>query len=183
MWLQQVVQPSGPGSFFKRDIHVALQPLDKLQNGDRLRFDDGFHDQLASRIHHRDRDRVFVNVQPNIFFTSHCRSPFLLRPTLKIYNVAVVLRQNSIARCHGSPTQAHCSSTVAAWCETDQASASAQPIESPEADQYQESGVATSLRCASVLRTAVLSWLVCARTAARRVVRSKVPLAGARWLR
>jgi hypothetical protein len=26
-----------------------------------------------------------VNVQPNIFFTSHCRSPFLLRPTLKTY--------------------------------------------------------------------------------------------------
>src|SRR4029077_3240201 len=97
--------------------------------------------------------------------------------------VVAVLRPCSIARCRGSPTQAHCSSTVAAWCGTDEASASVQPIESPAADQYQESGVATSWRCASVLPTAVLSWLVCARTAARRVVRSKVPLAGARRLR
>ena len=30
-------------------------------------------------------DRVFVNVQPNIFCTPHCRSPFFLRPTLKTY--------------------------------------------------------------------------------------------------
>jgi hypothetical protein len=52
-------------------MQVAVQPLDKLPNGDRLCFDDGFHDQLAGGIHHRDRDRVFVHVQANKFRTFH----------------------------------------------------------------------------------------------------------------
>jgi hypothetical protein len=47
-------------------MQVAVQPLDKLPNGDRLCFDDGFHDQLAGGIHHRDRDR-------NKFRTFHYR--------------------------------------------------------------------------------------------------------------
>jgi len=71
MRLQQVIQPRGPSSFFKRDKHVCAQPLDKLQNGYRLRFYDGLHDYLASGIHHRDRDRVFVHVHANKFPTFH----------------------------------------------------------------------------------------------------------------
>src|SRR5207244_8189595 len=49
MRLQQVIQPCGPSSFLKRDMQISAQPLDKLQNGYRLRFDDGLHDYLASR--------------------------------------------------------------------------------------------------------------------------------------
>ncbi len=44
------------------------------------------------------------------------------------------------------------------------------PREPPEANQYQESGVATSLRGASSLRPAALSGLVGAKNAGRRVV-------------
>jgi hypothetical protein len=50
---------------------TSAQPLDKLQNGHCLRFDDGLHDYLASGIHHRDRDRLFVNVHANKFRTFH----------------------------------------------------------------------------------------------------------------
>jgi hypothetical protein len=45
-------------------------------------FDDGFHDQFASGIHHRDRDRAFVNVQPNIFCTP-LQVSFLLEANAK----------------------------------------------------------------------------------------------------
>src|SRR6266446_6370061 len=79
MWLYEVVQPCGPSSFFKRDMQVAAQSLDKLQNGDRLRFDDGFHDQFPGGIHHGERDSLFVNVHPNVFCTFHYRCSLLLR--------------------------------------------------------------------------------------------------------
>src|SRR6516162_2945533 len=60
-------------------MQVAVQPLDKLPNGDRLCFDDGFHDQLAGGIHHRDSGRFLVNVQSNVFCTFHDGCSFLLQ--------------------------------------------------------------------------------------------------------
>src|SRR5260370_39404469 len=29
--LQQIVQPAGPSAFFKREVHISTQPVDKLQ--------------------------------------------------------------------------------------------------------------------------------------------------------
>jgi len=29
--LQQIVQPSSPGAFFKREVHISTQPVDELQ--------------------------------------------------------------------------------------------------------------------------------------------------------
>ena len=82
--LQQVIQPRGPSSFFKRDKHVSAQPLDKLQNGHRLRFDDGLHYQLSCGVHHRDRDRFLVDVHANKFRTTfHYRCSFLLEANAK----------------------------------------------------------------------------------------------------
>jgi hypothetical protein len=49
VWLEQVVQPGGPGSFFKCDMQVSAQPLDKLQNGHRFRFEDGVGRQNSLR--------------------------------------------------------------------------------------------------------------------------------------
>ena len=46
MRLQQVVQPGGPGSFLKRNLHVSAQPVDKLQDHAGLRLDHAFHHDL-----------------------------------------------------------------------------------------------------------------------------------------
>ena len=51
--LEQVVQPRGPGAFLKRYVHISAQPLEELQNGIRLRFENGLHYHLPSRIPHR----------------------------------------------------------------------------------------------------------------------------------
>lgn len=47
-------------------MQVSAQPLDKMQNGDRLGFEDGNHYQLAGGIHHGNRDRFFVNVHGSV---------------------------------------------------------------------------------------------------------------------
>jgi len=48
--LQQIVQPGGAGFFFKGHVQTAPQATNKLENGLRFRFQDGFHDQLAGGI-------------------------------------------------------------------------------------------------------------------------------------
>src|SRR5271169_746034 len=73
VWLQQVKQPGGPGSFFKSDMQVPAQPFHKLKNGGRLRFDDRLHNYLPSGIHHRDGNRFFVHVQADILDAVHIR--------------------------------------------------------------------------------------------------------------
>jgi TolB-like protein len=60
--LQQVVQPGGPGSFFKGHVQTAAQATNKLQNRFGFRFQDRFHHQLAGRIQNRHRDRCLVNI-------------------------------------------------------------------------------------------------------------------------
>jgi hypothetical protein len=86
MGLQQVIQPCGPGSFLKRHMHVSAQPQDKLQNGARLRFEDGLLHQLSTGIYDGNRNRFFVNIHANIFRAIHCGfAPFALGPTLKTY--------------------------------------------------------------------------------------------------
>src|SRR5712692_4465382 len=86
--LQQVVQPSRPGPFFKGDVQAPAQSLDKLENGAGLGFDDGFHHQLARRIQDRDRDRFLVNIQADILCAIHRGCSFLkgLRRTLQTYS-------------------------------------------------------------------------------------------------
>ena len=69
--LQQVVQPGGPGSFFKRDMHVSTQPIDKLQNRARFRLDDAFHHDLPGSISDRDRNTFLVHIHADIFGASH----------------------------------------------------------------------------------------------------------------
>ena len=98
MGLQQVVQPGGPGSFFKRDMHVSAQPIDKLQDRARFRLDDAFHHDLAGSIPDRDRNTFLVHVHADIFSASHKRV-FLsgrLRQALKPYS-----RRGTLLYCVG----------------------------------------------------------------------------------
>src|SRR5271156_5105207 len=71
--LQQVVQPGGRGSFFKRDPQVSVQPIDKLQNHAGLRLDDTFHHDLSCTIPHRNRNAFLVHIHADIFGASHKR--------------------------------------------------------------------------------------------------------------
>ena len=48
MRLEQVVQPSRPGSFFKGHKQASAQPLNELQNRCRFGLDDRLHYQLAT---------------------------------------------------------------------------------------------------------------------------------------
>src|SRR6266851_6967278 len=73
VWLQQVVQPGGPGSFFKRDVQVPAQPVHKLQNHAGFRLDDAFHHDLSGSIHDRARNTFLVHVHTDIFAASHKR--------------------------------------------------------------------------------------------------------------
>jgi hypothetical protein len=50
MWLQQIVQPGGPGSFFKGDLQLSTQPMDKVQNHVRFGLDNAFHHYLPGII-------------------------------------------------------------------------------------------------------------------------------------
>src|SRR6516162_237922 len=100
-------------------MQVAVQPLDNLRNGDRLCFDDGFHDQLAGGIHHRDSGRFLVNVQSNVFCTFHDGCSFLLQGQRQrhkltskgasFYNALYTRRMNSCIKTtlHFSTTYAH----------------------------------------------------------------------------
>jgi hypothetical protein len=81
--LEQVVQPGGPGSFFQGDQQVSAQPVDKLQNGGGLGFQNGFHHHLAGGIHDRHRDRVFVDVHVDVLGTLHVRVLLSLRGKAK----------------------------------------------------------------------------------------------------
>ena len=67
---QQVVQPSGPSPFFKGHIQIPTQPLERLHNRRRLRFDNRLHPQLAGRIHDGDRSRFLVNIHTDILVLS-----------------------------------------------------------------------------------------------------------------
>ena len=74
--LQQVVQPGGPSSFFKRDVQVPAQPAHKLQNHAGFRFDDTFHHDLSGSIHDRARNAFLVDIHADIFGASHKGCPF-----------------------------------------------------------------------------------------------------------
>jgi hypothetical protein len=71
--LQQVIQPRRPGAFFKCQMQAPAQSMHELKNRIRLGFDDAFHHQLAGRIQNRDRDRVLVNIHPDILCAFHRR--------------------------------------------------------------------------------------------------------------
>src|SRR5258708_36425676 len=73
MRLQQVIQPRSPSAFFKRQIQAPAQSMHELKSRIRLGFDDPFHHQLAGRIQNRDRDRVLVNIHPDILCAFHRR--------------------------------------------------------------------------------------------------------------
>jgi hypothetical protein len=76
--LQQIVQPAGPSAFFKREVHISAQPVDKLQNGARFGLDDAFHHHLAGRIQNCDRNAFLMHVQADIFSASHRGCSFLV---------------------------------------------------------------------------------------------------------
>src|ERR1700737_350068 len=76
MRLEQIVEPSRPGAFFEGHGQSSTQSRQELQNGCGFGFQDGFHDYLALRIHHRYADRCLMNVEPNILFTVHKGAPF-----------------------------------------------------------------------------------------------------------
>ncbi len=75
--LQQIVQPGRPGSFFKGDAQIPVQPVDELQNGARLGLDDAFHHDLPTRVHHCDRNTFLVHVHADIFSAGHKGCSFL----------------------------------------------------------------------------------------------------------
>src|ERR1700741_1190156 len=74
--LQEVVQPSRRGSFFKRNVQIPAQPVDTLQNHVGFRLDDAFHHDLSHSVHHRDRDAFLMYVHTDIFSASHKGCPF-----------------------------------------------------------------------------------------------------------
>src|SRR6266699_2464488 len=78
MRLQQVIQPCGPSSFLKRDMQISAQPLDKLQNGYRLRFDDGLHDTLPAEFITAIVIASLCTSMPTNFVLSIIRCSFLL---------------------------------------------------------------------------------------------------------
>src|SRR5450755_3097879 len=71
------VQPASPGAFFKRELQIATQPVDKLQNGARFGLDDTFHHHLAGEIQNCDRNAFLVHVHADIFSSSHRGCSFL----------------------------------------------------------------------------------------------------------
>ena len=60
--IQQVVQPSGPGSFFNSDLHVSAQPIDKLQSHAGFGLNNTFHHHLAGSISDRNRNAFLVHI-------------------------------------------------------------------------------------------------------------------------
>jgi hypothetical protein len=77
VWLQQVVQPGRPGSFFERDAQISAQPVDELQDGARLGLDDAFHHHLAEGVPHGYRNTFRVHIHTDIFSAGHKRCSFL----------------------------------------------------------------------------------------------------------
>ena len=77
VWLQKVVEPGRRSSFFKGDVQIPAQPVDKLQNHAGFRFDEAFHHDLPGRIPHGDRNAVLVHIHGNVFATIHRGCSFL----------------------------------------------------------------------------------------------------------
>src|SRR5207245_10655724 len=71
MRLEQIVEPGSPRAFFESDPQSSAQSREELQDGCCLRFQYGFHDNLALGIHHRHGDRYLINIEPTILFTDH----------------------------------------------------------------------------------------------------------------
>src|SRR6266478_5603615 len=88
MRLQQVVQPGGPGSFFKGDLQLSTQPVDKVQNDVRFGLHHAFHHDLSSIVTNRNRNTFLVHIHADIFSASHKGCSFLeeLSSTLKTYS-------------------------------------------------------------------------------------------------
>src|SRR5467141_3551087 len=100
VWLQQVVQPGGRGAFFKRDVQISAQPVDKLQNHARFRLDDTFHHDLPGIIPDGNRNTFLVHVHADIFSTGHKGCSFLeeLSSALKTYS-----KRGALLYCVGLP--------------------------------------------------------------------------------
>src|ERR1019366_10654882 len=54
-------------------MQAPAQSMHELKNRNRLVFDDAFHHQLAGRVQNRDRNRVLVNIHPDILRAFHRR--------------------------------------------------------------------------------------------------------------
>src|SRR6266851_4097941 len=100
VWLQQVVQPGGRGAFFKRDVQISAQPVDKLQNHARFRLDDTFHHDLPGIIPDGNRNTFLVHVHADLFSTGHKGCSFLeeLSSALKTYS-----KRGALLYCVGLP--------------------------------------------------------------------------------
>src|ERR1700730_7396831 len=67
-------------------MQVTVYSLDTLQDGARLGFDDRLHHHFSLAVHHRNRNRFFVNVHANTMWPSGlCRvggptNPSVQRP-------------------------------------------------------------------------------------------------------
>src|ERR1700722_19940549 len=71
MWLQQIVQPGGPGSCFKGDLQLSVKPMDKVQNHVRFGLDHAFHHDLSGSIPDRNRNAFLVHIHADIFSAGH----------------------------------------------------------------------------------------------------------------
>jgi hypothetical protein len=67
----KVVRPGGPGFFFKGDVQISPQPIEKLQDHARFRLNEAFHHDLANSIPDRYRNAVLVYIHTNIFSAGH----------------------------------------------------------------------------------------------------------------
>jgi hypothetical protein len=54
-------------AFLKRDVQIATQSVEKLQNYTGFRLDDAFHHHLAGGVHHRNRNTFLVHIHADIF--------------------------------------------------------------------------------------------------------------------
>lgn len=64
------------GGRFEQTFQIVVVIFVQTANGCRFAFQDGFHDYLALRIHHRYAHRCLMIVQPNILFTVYKCAPF-----------------------------------------------------------------------------------------------------------
>src|SRR5437588_6445618 len=64
------------GSFFKGDMHRAAYSTNEIQNRRRPRRQHRLQDQPATLVQYRHRDRIPVDIQPDISHTIHLGVPF-----------------------------------------------------------------------------------------------------------
>src|ERR1700745_3378082 len=78
MRLEQVVQPSRPGSLFQGHMQLSSQPMQEIERSAGFGFDDRFHHQLAGAIQNRNCNGFLVNIQADILHLATQHAEYIL---------------------------------------------------------------------------------------------------------